>query len=1511
MKTRWLVSLLLAAVFVCVTALPVYADEADPPVIEEIIVLHGGETLTTSATGQGSDPSHTRVVYQLATDAAGVITFTPDPHNNALTIIGNGVDQEPNNVTLSIARGINLTIQDVYLAAAGDTPLIHFNGIIGNSNLLSNQLLFEGTNALENETGGKSALVRVAEGVDLSILGEGSLYLYKNGGGAGIGGNAADADGGAAEAHGKITVAGGNLFLKGSGAGALLGSGGGTGPAGEIVIKDGNVNAVTQSQAAAIGGGAGSSGGSVLLQGGNVTVTTDGAGPAVGGGSLTVTGGSLKAVATENAAALQGVPAGLTYEVVSATMQGGGDPPAALGLLKFDTVDLSQSADVYTVLVGSGLYYQGGVHGTSYNPAAPTGAQAGWPESGDSQLYLWIPKAATSLRVNGEPFTLVWNEGAGAFTCTPGGGGAEGVWDGTVDTSWYSPGTQEYWLTTGAQLAGLARIVNGTASGIARDDFTGRTITLGSDLDLNNIPWTAIGTGDITIQYSWTNPQTGQTDSSLTNVIDSVSKPFNGTFNGNKKTITGLKIDTNKQLQGLFGYLGANGKISRISLEGTLTTTTSGDAVGSLVGFNRGAIDHYTGHVEIEAATAYNVGGVVGFNDGRTGNGKVEYSVNYGNVHGYVKVGGVAGQNAGLIKSCCSTGRVNGTNASSKNGVGGIAGRNGNNNTPVEVGTIIDCFSTAEIGRDGGQKWVGGIAGFQNMLSNIENCYFAGSFPNWNNNTNNPILGYSDVPALTDIMNINNYALNTLPYSNPNSPPNPGEIGIQRTEQHMKTAAFVTEVNGTGGVGRAFLFDVDNINGGYPVLRGLHVEDTATPVSISVLSDPDQRVPESWGTTSSKYCYYTGERFDTTGYLAVVNYSDGTRAKVYGVDVEVDPSGEIPQGLTSVTVTARFGTLSAVRTYPVDVRLNELVRIWFAHHPRQTIYASGERFNMLDVELRAEYTNGTNRALSLEEFTYEPATLHTGDTKVTIHYVYNGKELTVSTPVTVLSSVRPDQNDDGAYMLSTPDDVIWFMVKVNDGAAVTYDAVLLNDIDLRGAALFRPIGKSTAGYEYAGDFDGAGHALTLGYESTGAASGNYVGVFGYINGGSVRNLTVKGTIAGYAYVGGIAGAALDANIENCTNEAAVQAATTSSSYLGGIVGSASASAISECVNKGAVQGNSYMGGIVGSASGDTGIASARNEGAVTASGYRVGGIVGNVAADVNGNLVLVVDSENTGSVSGTYHVGGVAGYHGGTGIFTGLRNAGTVRATTATGTTTYAAGGLVGYVAGTGGVRGGVNVGAVEATTWNTGGAVGFLSGAGTAADCYNGARVTGKSPRASTATGGIVGAVNNSGAIVRGNYNSGAIAFAPASGTYTAYVEPVIGQYKPSGSVNTANITNNYYAPGVVSGTVSLGTVVTPTNYTAVESLLRGITDEQIKKEETEAGDYPVLLSVWSGSAVQVGDVDGDGILSISDAVQIIRHLFQGAPLTEQQQWAADIDGSGDVTIVDAVALVQRLVSL
>lgn len=204
------------------------------------------------------------------------------------------------------------------------------------------------------------------------------------------------------------------------------------------------------------------------------------------------------------------------------------------------------------------------------------------------------------------------------------------------------------------------------------------------------------------------------------------------------------------------------------------------------------------------------------------------------------------------------------------------------------------------------------------------------------------------------------------------------------------------------------------------------------------------------------------------------------------------------------------------------------------------------------------------------------------------------------------------------YQIGTAEGLKWFRDKVNS-ATKTADtqicAELTKDIDLSGEA-WTPIGIGGAFYAgtppYSGTFDGKGHTIkNLSIDR----SAHYVGLFGYVYGGTIRNLTVSGSVKGSEHTGGIAGAANGGTFENCANQCAVQGGTT-----GGIIGFAIEEGtliVRDCYNVGSITtttGNS-VGGIIGQCINTSGtIRNCYNAGTVTGTAS-VGAIIGNPLID--------------------------------------------------------------------------------------------------------------------------------------------------------------------------------------------------------------------------------------------------------------------------------------------------------
>ena len=223
-------------------------------------------------------------------------------------------------------------------------------------------------------------------------------------------------------------------------------------------------------------------------------------------------------------------------------------------------------------------------------------------------------------------------------------------WIDEANTDWYydNSGDTEFTIYTPAQLAGLAKLVNGG------NDFSGKTIKLGNDIQLNN-------TSD------WENWATASPDHSWTPIgfWDGTSYPFSGTFDGQGYTVSGIYI-LGDQYQGLFGLV----------LDGTIKNLTVAEsyiygniAVGGVVGSNAGLVLNCSNSgTVIGSGTSYLVGGIVGENYG----GQVLNCSNSGTVDGTSNVGGVVGcNNRGQVSNCSNSGKVDGTS-----NVGGVVGNN-------------------------------------------------------------------------------------------------------------------------------------------------------------------------------------------------------------------------------------------------------------------------------------------------------------------------------------------------------------------------------------------------------------------------------------------------------------------------------------------------------------------------------------------------------------------------------------------------------------------------------------------------------------------------------------------------------------------------------------------------------------------------------------------------------------------------------------------------------------------
>lgn len=169
---------------------------------------------------------------------------------------------------------------------------------------------------------------------------------------------------------------------------------------------------------------------------------------------------------------------------------------------------------------------------------------------------------------------------------------------------------------------------------------------------------------------------------------------YTGTFDGQGYTISGLYFNNpTSSYVGLFGSIGANGKISNVGvLDSYFQFSELG---GGVCGVNHGTVRDCKNTGSVRGLAA--IGGVCGLNEK---GGIIENSFNEGTVSGtgdnVQQVGGVCGYNNGTIKSCYNTVSVSGQNS-----VGGVCGLNSR-------GIITNCFNEGTVS---GQTFVGGVCG--------------------------------------------------------------------------------------------------------------------------------------------------------------------------------------------------------------------------------------------------------------------------------------------------------------------------------------------------------------------------------------------------------------------------------------------------------------------------------------------------------------------------------------------------------------------------------------------------------------------------------------------------------------------------------------------------------------------------------------------------------------------------------------------------------------------------------
>lgn len=798
-----------------------------------------------------------------------------------------------------------------------------------------------------------------------------------------------------------------------------------------------------------------------------------------------------------------------------------------------------------------------------------------------------------------------------------------------------------------------------------------------------------------------------------TNKVDIVSTGSTvGGITGNAPTGSSIKDCTNKA-----------------------SITGAGDAVGGIVGssagttisrcFNTGAVSNTK-----VSTSYYNTGGIAGSH----ASGTISSCVNTGTVSSSLKrTGGIAGVLGGKVEASCNTGIINGTY-----GVGGIAGEITNKSAEIYncynrgsiTGTGINNSDTSSNFGVGGV--VGGLGSISaNCTISVQNCYSTGTVSaEITGLYTGGIVGNGQLKKgryTASIIAENCWYLNTSA-SNGDGGDEEADGITALTEQQIKNKEF-DKVYGEDGwsIGEDGYpyFTWQDPNATYKVTFNVKPEDAKIVVKDSSNKTVD---PESDGTYKLKngtYTYevtadeyktktgsftvaYSGQSISVSldiqkyDYVFTTDPEDAKLTVKSGDDVQksladgrtyqlakkgnpyrytVEKFGyETKSGTLNVKGNAdndkKSVTLKKLPVYKVNFTVEKAAGGQDST-PVITVTSKDDKDADLEADEDGDY--------HLPDGDYSYSVSCSGYKTVRGEFTVSGKDLTVDgiqleiqTSWDGESYTEPAKNGQGVYLISSPDELMWFdkNAKMTDSAKLLADITINEDVSGSDATSqkykWTPIGMDKT-KAYTGNFDGNGHTISGLYINSTAAN---TGLFGYVGAaGEIKNVTISDSVitSTQNYTGAVVGDS-KGNITNCHTTATTR--VTGANYVGGIVGELDSNmSLAQCSNAGEVQGTGT-------------------------SGY-AGGIAGRVQSNASNALT---DSYNTGRITGVANVGGIAGHLYNGGGIQNVYNTGSVSASKGV------AGGIVGaFRYGT--LKNAYNAGLVEAST--KGGVAGRLEWTG------------------------------------------------------------------------------------------------------------------------------------------------------------------------------------------------------
>ena len=692
--------------------------------------------------------------------------------------------------------------------------------------------------------------------------------------------------------------------------------------------------------------------------------------------------------------------------------------------------------------------------------------------------------------------------------------------------------------------------------------------------------------------------------------IGNSNKQYQGTFDGNGKTITNLYINESQDNMGFFGYT-YGGTIKNLTFEYANVTNTNNYA-GVLVGkaFGGSTLQNIKISNTCKIKVGKYTGGIAGYLDGNAYN-----CVNCATVQGIQNIGGLCGysRTGNSMTACANYGNV----TASSSGVGGLVGY-------FSGGTIQDCANYGDVK---GTEMVAGMAGSVKN-GKIQNVFSYGNISVTTKTQNvGMFFGYSSSGATEGLVAY---------YSG-------AKLTVKGQEQTVKAFG-----NGTSSEDKATGFTETQLKSGFVAYQLQQNASSEAKWGQNLANDDDiypvigseHQVYADNTTLNCKTYEVVRGSFTNNPTSSAIRYQHGTIIHHVATDATC----------TEAATKEYWQCQDCLKTYSDSQLTEELTDVTDAEYPalghtnnedgycnRCKHYVAVKPSEQNGVYLIAkpchlawfrDYVNGTIVDKGEAAGTTHPSAsaMLTADIdlKNYCHAAEGGKELLSWIPIGNGDNHWTGNMDGQAHTISnlyikTAQEYVGIFGYTN----ATIQNIIFDNAKVENVST---TGKNTLNT-----------GILAGYASAYSKS--------HIKGIKTTN---NCTVIGQEYTGGIVGGA-NINLENCENHSSVKG----TGYVGGIVGYISYNNIKCCTNYGTVENDvsGNIGGIIGFAY-EISIEDCANYGKITGRGWNAGGIAGQTNSSIQ-NVFSYGDVTSTyndpgiiiGSVNGTLTAKGIVAYN--------------------------------------------------------------------------------------------------------------------------------------------------------------------------------------------------------------------------------------------------------------------------